>query len=142
MTMKLRTRNWLDSHFNLNAKSMEIGISLCTFFYGLWLFHAKSFFYYPPALVWLMDSPWVDLLVAFLGALLFIFALIQTKDAEFEKTRANIVRTLLVLIVFVTLILGLLKLEHVYFAGDKGMAGSAIQDLTIAFFTFLTCSAA
>lgn len=139
--MKARTSRWLNHHFNLTARSMELGLGFLAFAYGLWLFNAKSFFYYPPTLVWLMDSPWVDLLVAFIGALLFIFALIQTKDTKFEKTRIMIVRILLVLLVFITCVIGFLKLEHVIFAGDRNMGGSAIQDLSIALFTFLTASA-
>lgn len=140
--MKLRTQSWLNRHFNLNAKSMEIVLSLIAFSYGLWLFHAKSFFYYPPTMVWLMDSPYVDMLISFIGALLFVFSMIKTKDVEFEKTRATIIRILLVLLVFVTLCLGLLKVEHCIFAAATGMMGSAIQDLGIAAFAVLTASAA
>lgn len=140
--MAKKTTHWLNNHFNLNACSMEVVLGLLAFCYGLWLFHVKHFFYYPPTWVWIMDDPYIDLFLSLIGVLLFVFALIHTKDLKFEQTRTAIIRILLIVLEVLTLCIGLLKLEHSFFMSDNGMLGSAIQDLSIAAFTFLTASAA
>lgn len=138
MMIMHKLRVWLNRRLNLTPRNVEMVLGVYTAIKGLWLYSEKSFFFYPPSWVWIMDSPYLDIAIFLVGFLLFIFALCETDIPELAKLRTNAIKALLVILGAIMIWLALLGIMHGLFTNEFRMAHGALGNIVIFAIILLT----
>lgn len=125
--------NKLVNRLGSNVRSIEIAIGIVTLIKGLWLYHDRRYFFYPPKWQDVMNNQYIDIFIALVGLALVITALLK----QTPRVR-NVIKTLLLLCGVIMLFIGLLQLTHGMFTPEYRMGHSALGDIFIFYIVVLT----
>ncbi|RHW48706.1 hypothetical protein [Lactobacillus bombicola] len=108
---------------NDNFEQLLAGVSIVVI--GLALLVDRNYFFWPPAWASAMNDQRLDLGVIFLGLLIVINAVKNTKKRGWRLT-------LLLLGTWLMWILALIQLGHAFYAGEFRMAHTIIGDVVVS----------
>lgn len=91
---------------------------------GLIFYTERQFFFYPPQFTWLMNSPWFDGAMILSGTILIIY-IIQPKECNL------LLGILLGIIAGLLVLVAIIEIEHLIFAGQVKLAQNIASNLFI-----------
>lgn len=110
--------------YRVKHNSLYIIIGLLAIARGLIFYDERQFFFYPPVISWLMNSPIFDLAISFSGLALIIFVLSKSHNNKVLGWLMGIVVGLFGLV-------AIIELEHCIFAGQIKLAQNVVSNLFV-----------